>query len=153
MGDTTKEDPPSFSAIVLPSSLVLVLLLLLVEVPAADCSLLVTGLMIVSLNDLATDLVSALIIIVYFFLFLILFPIFLYLLMASKSPLDTLLWKVELLFLPPESPPSLWKPSSSGSTLPSRLPRPLSSEEANEGTDFLLCLLPWDSTSDIALFF
>ena len=45
---------------VLPSSLVLVLLLLLVEVPAADWSLLVTGLMMVSLKDLATDLVSAL---------------------------------------------------------------------------------------------
>ena len=73
--------------------------------------------------------------------------------MASKSPLDTLLWKVELLFLPPESPPSLWNPSSRGSTLPSRLPRPPSSEEANEGTDLRLCLLPWDSTSDIALFF
>ena len=34
--------------------------MLLVEVPPADCSLLVTGLMIVSLKDLATDLVSAL---------------------------------------------------------------------------------------------
>ena len=45
---------------VLPSSLVLVLLLLLVEVPPADWSLLVTGLMMVSLKDLATDLVSAL---------------------------------------------------------------------------------------------
>ena len=45
---------------VLPSSRVLVLLLLRVEVPPADWSLLVTGLMIVSLKDLATDLVSAL---------------------------------------------------------------------------------------------
>ena len=62
MGDTTKEEPPSFSAIVLPSSLVLVLRLLRfpAEEPAADCSLRVTGRMIVSLNDLATDLVSAL---------------------------------------------------------------------------------------------
>ena len=151
MGDTTKEEPPSFSAIVLPSSLVLVLLLLLVEVPAADCSLLVTGLMIVSLNDLATDLVSALINNCLFSV-LNIKPL-VYLSMASKSPLDTLLWKVELLFLPPESPPSLWKPSSRGSTLPSLLPRPLSSEEANDGTDLLLCLLPWDSTSDTALFF
>ena len=77
---------------VLPSSLVLVLLLLLVEVPAADWSLLVTGLMMVSLKDLATDLVSALS-------------------MASKSPLETDRWKVELECLPPESPPSDWKPS------------------------------------------
>ena len=49
---------------VLPSSLVLVLLLPLEpreDVPAADWSLLVTGLMMVSLKDLATDLVSALI--------------------------------------------------------------------------------------------
>ena len=34
--------------------------MLLVEVPPADWSLLVTGLMMVSLKDLATDLVSAL---------------------------------------------------------------------------------------------
>ena len=34
--------------------------MLLVDVPPADWSLLVTGLMIVSLKDLATDLVSAL---------------------------------------------------------------------------------------------
>ena len=119
---------------VLPSSLVLVLLLLLVEVPAADWSLLVTGLMMVSLKDLATDLVSALS-------------------MASKSPLETDRWKVELECLPPESPPSDWKPSSSGSTLPSLLDLPPNKLEAKEGTDLLLCLLPWDSTSDMALLF
>lgn len=108
--------------------------MLLVDVPPADWSLLVTGLMIVSLKDRATDLVSALS-------------------MASRSPLETDLWKVELELRPPESPPSDWKPSRRGSTLPSLLPRPPSRLEAKEGTDRRLCRLPWDSTSDTALLF
>ena len=76
--------------------------------------------------------------------------------MASRSPLDTDLWKVEWECLVPcESPPSDWNPSSRGSTLPSLAPRPAppSSEEAKLGTERRRCLLPWDSTSDIARFF
>ena len=73
--------------------------------------------------------------------------------MASRSPLETDLWKVELEFLPPDSPPSDWNPSKRGSTLPSLLPRPPRRLEANEGTERRLCLLPWDSTSDTALLF
>ena len=77
-----------------PSSLVLVLLLLLVDVPPADWSLLVTGLMIVSLKDLATDLVSALDRKVKISDDSLVWS--LYLSMASRSPLETDLWKVEL---------------------------------------------------------
>ena len=77
-----------------PSSLVLVLLLLLVDVPPADWSLLVTGLMIVSLKDLATDLVSALDRKVKISDDCLVWS--LYLSMASRSPLETDLWKVEL---------------------------------------------------------
>ena len=68
--------------------------MLLVDVPPADWSLLVTGLMIVSLKDLATDLVSALDRKVKISDDSLVSS--LYLSMASRSPLETDLWKVEL---------------------------------------------------------
>ena len=71
----------------------------------------------------------------------------------SRSPLETDLWNVELDCRPPDSAPSDWEPSRRGSTEPSRLDLPEGrSPAAKEGTDFLLCLLAREATSDVARF-